>query len=562
MVVLGFGRAQAQDNPSEAGPEDVPGDVNEMDEAFTGEELFDTSCMSCHGPEGEGTSIAPNIQDVGELGADFMLRTGRMPLAQPGPQAPIKEPAYTDAEIERLVEYVGSLGDGPPIPDVDTDDADLVRGGELYRANCQPCHNASGIGGALSYGAHAPALTSVEPTQVVEAMRFGPGQMPVFGDDIFDEQEANDIAAYVEYLHSPEDPGGFGLGHLGPHGRGLRVVCSSGSWCCCGSSDGSRRSTGRTGGSGAMTGQTSERTPRLRGERTPVVAFSVAIVAGLLLAVAYWGDLSAQWQGAFLALCLGGIGVGLVSWAKAFMPAGPETEPRGRLGSTEDEIEAFTDDFAVGERELERRGLLTKMLAGAVGALGIGALYPLFSLGPDPNTAFQTSPFKPREGRRGTTIVDEDNQPIRRRDDGAPEQPQPGGIITVFPEGELDEEFAQTLLINLPADFRFDARRGRDGWTIENPDGSMLVAFSKVCTHAGCPVGLFEEERGLLLCPCHQSTFDVHEACRPVFGPAAVSLPQLPLAWADDGTLIATGDFSATPGPGFWNQQNLWESNH
>jgi ubiquinol-cytochrome c reductase cytochrome c subunit len=218
----GLGRAEAQDdNQPEAPAEDVSGDVSEVDRAFTGEQLFDTSCMSCHGPEGEGTQQGPNIQQVGELGADFMLRTGRMPLAQPGPQAPVKKPAYTNEEIEKLVEFVGSLGDGPGIPDVDIENADRVNGGVLYRANCQPCHNASGIGGALSYGAHAPALTSVEPTQVVEAMRFGPGEMPIFGEDIFSDQDANDIAAYVDYLHDPEDPGGFGLGHSGPTAEGF-----------------------------------------------------------------------------------------------------------------------------------------------------------------------------------------------------------------------------------------------------------------------------------------------------------------------------------------------------
>ena len=80
--------------------------------------------------------------------------------------------------------------------------------------------------------------------------------------------------------------------------------------------------------------------------------------------------------------------IGLVAWAKAFMPAGPEIEPRGTLASTDEEIEEFSDDFAIGERELARRGLLTKLLLGAVGALGLGALYPIFSLGPDPNSAF------------------------------------------------------------------------------------------------------------------------------------------------------------------------------
>lgn len=228
LLLVGRGVADADeraqdDREPEAPAEDTSGDVSEADLRFTGKELFDTSCVSCHGAQGEGTADGPNIQQVGELGADFMLRTGRMPLAQPGPQAPIKPPAYDDDEIRALVAYVGSLGDGPAIPDVDIESASLQRGGELFRANCQPCHNASGIGGALSYGAHAPALTSVEPTQVVEAMRFGPGQMPVFGPDVFTDEEANDIAAYVQYLHDPDDPGGFGLGHSGPTAEGFVV---------------------------------------------------------------------------------------------------------------------------------------------------------------------------------------------------------------------------------------------------------------------------------------------------------------------------------------------------
>jgi ubiquinol-cytochrome c reductase cytochrome c subunit len=222
VLLLARGEAGAQDeNDPEAPSQDEQGDVNEDELQASGRELFDTSCQSCHGLQGEGTSQGPNIQQVGELGADFMLRTGRMPLADPGPQAPVKPPAYTDDEIKALVRYVGSFGDGPSIPVVDLTDADMANGGNLFRANCQPCHNASGLGGALSYGDHAPALTSVEPTQVVEAMRFGPGQMPIFGEDVFDESDANDIAKYVQYLRDPEDPGGFGLGHSGPTAEGF-----------------------------------------------------------------------------------------------------------------------------------------------------------------------------------------------------------------------------------------------------------------------------------------------------------------------------------------------------
>ena len=98
---------------------------------------------------------------------------------------------------------------------------DIVSGGELYRANCAACHQAAGIGGALSYGNHAPALDQATPTQVVEAMRVGPGQMPVFDQSVIDDADARDIAAYVQYLHEPDDRGGLSLGRSGPFGEGF-----------------------------------------------------------------------------------------------------------------------------------------------------------------------------------------------------------------------------------------------------------------------------------------------------------------------------------------------------
>jgi ubiquinol-cytochrome c reductase cytochrome c subunit len=226
LALLLLPRADAQDNQPEASPEDETGDVSESELLASGQQLYDTSCVSCHGPGGEGLDIpgavdAPSLIGVGEGATDFMLRTGRMPLAQPGPQSPIKKPAYTDREIRALVKYVGTFGDGPGIPRVDIKDADLQRGGELYRANCQACHNASAIGGALSSGAHAPALTDVEPTQIVEAMRYGPGQMPVFSEDIISKADADSIARYITYLQQPDDPGGNGLGHSGPSAEGF-----------------------------------------------------------------------------------------------------------------------------------------------------------------------------------------------------------------------------------------------------------------------------------------------------------------------------------------------------
>jgi ubiquinol-cytochrome c reductase iron-sulfur subunit len=123
------------------------------------------------------------------------------------------------------------------------------------------------------------------------------------------------------------------------------------------------------------------------------------------------------------------------------------------------------------------------------------------------------------------------------------------GVITVWPEGHTQAADSPTLLIHYREDQGFTPAEGREDWTVDD-----LVAYSKLCTHVGCPVGLYQAQAGLLLCPCHQSTFDVLDGARPVFGPAARSLPQLPLALNHDGELIARGDFSGPVGPGFWDR--------
>jgi ubiquinol-cytochrome c reductase cytochrome c subunit len=188
-----------------------------------GEQLFLTGCVSCHGQGGVGvTGLGPSLLGVGAASADFFLTTGRMPAVEGETvQSARKQPAYSSEEIAALVAYVASLGAGPPIPVVDLENADVARGGVLYRANCASCHNASGIGGALSYGKNAPALDESTPVQVVQAMRIGPGQMPVFDEATIDAQAANDVAAYVEYLRNPDDRGGLSLGRVGPVTEGL-----------------------------------------------------------------------------------------------------------------------------------------------------------------------------------------------------------------------------------------------------------------------------------------------------------------------------------------------------
>jgi ubiquinol-cytochrome c reductase cytochrome c subunit len=205
-----------------AGTEDTPSDPSEADLVAEGEQLFLTGCVTCHGVGGEGSDLAPSLIGVGEASADFQLRTGRMPATRPtGDQPPTKPLAYNDDEIRALVAYVGSLGEGPPIPDVVPSAGDLSQGGDLFRANCAACHNAAGIGGALSSGDYAPSLLDVDPTQIGEAMRVGPGQMPKFGPDEITDEELDSIVRYVLYLQQPADPGGFSLGGTGPTAEGF-----------------------------------------------------------------------------------------------------------------------------------------------------------------------------------------------------------------------------------------------------------------------------------------------------------------------------------------------------
>jgi ubiquinol-cytochrome c reductase cytochrome c subunit len=199
------------------------------DLAARGRELYVTGCSSCHGLEGEGVvapdgdARGPSLEDAGAALAYYMVSTGRMPLGNSEEISRRKEPAYDAEEIDALVAYVASLGDGPPIPEVDPAAGDLAAGGELYRSNCQACHSATGAGGALSYGQAAPSLSQATPTQVAAAVRSGPGEMPVFGPDAIDAEELDSVVRYVRYLEDPDDRGGISLGRLGPIPEGFVI---------------------------------------------------------------------------------------------------------------------------------------------------------------------------------------------------------------------------------------------------------------------------------------------------------------------------------------------------
>lgn len=212
--------APTPSTPSSPSADSSPGGSASADPAIEAEgaELFVASCAACHGREGAGTANGPPLTEVGPAAADFQLRTGRMPLADPDAQAVRKEPAFSADEIAALVAYVGSLGPGPQIPEVDESGTDLSLGQELFVANCAPCHGATGNGGAAGRNALAPSLYRSSPLDLAEAMITGPGEMPIFA---FSEEELSDIAGFVSYLQTEDAPGGADIGGIGPVPEGF-----------------------------------------------------------------------------------------------------------------------------------------------------------------------------------------------------------------------------------------------------------------------------------------------------------------------------------------------------
>jgi ubiquinol-cytochrome c reductase cytochrome c subunit len=182
--------------------------------------IYLQNCASCHGPQGEGTAVGPPLTGVGEAAVDFYLRTGRMPLGEPGQQPRRQKPVFDDAQIRALVEYVGSWGDGPEIPQVGTT-GDVRRGWELYTANCAACHAATGAGNAVGGGSVAVGLGQATDVEIAEATLVGPGVMPKFS---FDPADRDAIIAYVRYLRSTPSPGGAPIGGFGAVAEGFVAV--------------------------------------------------------------------------------------------------------------------------------------------------------------------------------------------------------------------------------------------------------------------------------------------------------------------------------------------------
>jgi ubiquinol-cytochrome c reductase cytochrome c subunit len=195
--------------------------------AEEGKRLYEVSCVTCHGPNGQGQKDrGPSLIGVGSAAVEFQVETGRMPLARQEAQAERKQPQLSPDDAKKLGQFIQELGGGPQLPsddELNSDVADakkdpkrLADGGEQFRINCVSCHQMSGGGGALSSGKYAPSLRPAMTRDIYAAMLTGPQNMPVFGNNELTPQDKANIIAYIQTLQTEKDPGGWSLGRYGP----------------------------------------------------------------------------------------------------------------------------------------------------------------------------------------------------------------------------------------------------------------------------------------------------------------------------------------------------------
>jgi ubiquinol-cytochrome c reductase iron-sulfur subunit len=280
------------------------------------------------------------------------------------------------------------------------------------------------------------------------------------------------------------------------------------------------------------------------------LSFLLGIAGIIAYAVVYWLGGQTQLEGVFLGVGFFSMGFGLTAWGKYLLPQGPFVEQRHSTVSSPADREAMAAAIVDrGGSMVKRRPVLTGLLAAGSGVLGVVLMFPLLrSLGNNPGTKADLDPttsLYATDWKAGSRLVTADGTPVSVFD------LEVGGSLTVFPEGyTTDQDVAvdQTMLLR-PALTSFTTVPGRETWA---PDG--YVAYSKLCTHAGCPVGLYQGETVQLVCPCHQSIFNVLDGAQQVFGPAPRPLPQLALMVDEEGWLRAQGPYDQPVGPGFWER--------
>ena len=298
-----------------------------------------------------------------------------------------------------------------------------------------------------------------------------------------------------------------------------------------------------------------------RAERQVAILFGISSLGTLLLIASFFipddifvfipvmGDQNAHQLGLGLgmAISLFFIGMGAIHWAKTLMPDQEVIAHRHEFRSPDEDRKEFVDAVKEGAQAsgLGRRSLIKRSLGAALGLSAISPLLLLRDLGPLPGNDLKETSWK-----SGTYLVtDPGDRRIRASD------LEVGAVAQVLPETDDPEhrklnDIAKDalLLIRLrPEEFNLDAERL--SWTHEG-----IIAFSKICSHMGCAVALYEQTTKHLLCPCHQSTFDVTRAAKVIFGPAARPLPQLNITVDDEGYLVARTPFTEPVGPSFWGR--------
>ncbi|MFG2725010.1 Rieske 2Fe-2S domain-containing protein [Streptomyces canus] len=251
--------------------------------------------------------------------------------------------------------------------------------------------------------------------------------------------------------------------------------------------------------------------------------------------------------GLTLGLALFSIGAGAVHWARTLMSDEEIADERHPIEASPEVREKVHADFKQGAKEsaLGRRKLIRNTMFGALALFPLSGVMLLRDLGPLPGTKLRHTMW-----RKGLQLVNMNtNEPLRPSDVAV------GSLTFAKPEGleEHDEEFqteiakAALMIVRIQPDNIKDKRELE--WSHEG-----IVAYSKICTHVGCPISLYEQQTHHVLCPCHQSTFDLSDGARVIFGPAGHALPQLRIGVNDQGYLEALGDFDEPVGPAFWER--------
>lgn len=295
-----------------------------------------------------------------------------------------------------------------------------------------------------------------------------------------------------------------------------------------------------------------------RAERQVAVLFGISALGTVLFFVAYFGVHLDQSVGALrlqnLLLGLGtafamlGIGTGIVHWAKALMPDHEVSEERHAIRSESDRQDAVhIVDTIAEESGIKRRPLIRNTLIGAIALAPLPAIVMFrdLDLNPDVNKLRHTM------WKEGTRLVrDPTGTPIKASDVtlGSAFHVIPEGL-NELKEGKLNEKAKAVVLLMRLDPASLNPSLGRENWGYNG-----IVAYSKICTHVGCPVALYEQQTHHLLCPCHQSTFDLTEECKVIFGPAKRPLPQLPIKVDSEGYLVAQSDFHEPVGPSYWER--------